>query len=134
MTWEEEAVEQIPNPVFDALVDAGVNEMGMAALEASFGVYSLYSYVKNGWKAARIIRDLAIGAGAAVWVWSSKEDEKTSRGKYRCGTCGEEGHNRRSCSENEVCSCGNSDPSIEKYKLTDPKTDYSVTVCDVCGN
>ena len=49
------------------------------------------------------------------WVFSGNDDEETigSDGKrtYKCGLCGEEGHNRRTCDDNVTCDgCGNETP------------------------
>jgi hypothetical protein len=54
-----------------------------------------------------------INAGMYVyrWIAPGEDIEKIVDGKrvIHCGICGEPGHNRRTCDENEVCGCGNED-------------------------
>jgi len=59
--------------------------------------------------------------GVDEWIQNS-DGTRT----YKCGICGEEGHNRRTCDENVTCDgCGNEEPD-EVWEAE------GNTVCDEC--
>ena len=62
------------------------------------------------------------------WVYKGIDQMIDSNGTrtYKCGICGQEGHNRRTCNENVTCGgCGNEEPD-EVWKAE------GTTVCNNC--
>ena len=128
--WKEVTANQVPEPITEELLELGIGAWGLVFLGPIFGLNS----VNQAFQGIKTLKKMGLGlAGLVVWAWSSEQDEEESPGIYRCGICGEKGHNRRTCEQNISCTnCDNNDPSIEKFRLENPESDDSVMVCENC--